>query len=121
MEPEHIENAPAPPPGNPPNVEEDVLPQLPLGASRSLKSDVWPHFTRMMVNGILKAKCNYCKKVLAGKSSNVSASELKALEGVFSAMAMDDASVEGCIDGDGRESKHKGDEDEVAAVISLLE
>ncbi|CAN0880599.1 Putative AC transposase [Linum grandiflorum] len=43
---------------------------LPLGATRKLTSDVWPHFTRLFVNGVLKVKCNYCKKVLAGRSTN---------------------------------------------------
>ncbi|CAI0445030.1 unnamed protein product, partial [Linum tenue] len=125
MEPEQFENgnAAAPAPGNPNNPPEplDDVPQLPLGASRSLKSDVWPHFTRVMVSGILKAKCNYCKKVLAAKSTNVSASELKALEGVFSAMAMDDTTVEDNTVGDGVQSELNGEEDDAAAVINLLD
>ncbi|CAL1387555.1 unnamed protein product [Linum trigynum] len=124
MEPQHVENAPAndvvaPPPGNTNNVEEDVLPQHPLGASRRLKSDVWPHFTRMMVSRVLKAKCNYCKKVLDGKSSNVSASEVKALEGMFSAMAMDDVTIEESTDGAEVPSQMGGDEDD--HVVNLVD
>ncbi|CAL1383148.1 unnamed protein product [Linum trigynum] len=75
MEPEQVENAPiqnnnGDQPGNPENLPEDDIPQPPLSASRCLKSDVRPHSTRLIDNGVLKAKCNYCKKVLAGKSSN---------------------------------------------------
>ncbi|CAL1410985.1 unnamed protein product [Linum trigynum] len=58
--------------------------------------------------------------------SKVSASELKALEGVSSTMAMDDASVEECTDvfvtdGTGSQSMHNGDEDDVAGVINMLD
>ncbi|CAN1246756.1 Putative AC transposase [Linum grandiflorum] len=79
MEPEPIENAPVqnnneeqplPPPSNPENQPQNAIAQPPLGASRNLTSDVWPHFTRLYLNGILKAKCIYYKKVLAGKSTN---------------------------------------------------
>ncbi|CAN0908225.1 Zinc finger BED domain-containing protein RICESLEEPER 1 [Linum grandiflorum] len=79
MEPEPIENAPVQnnneeqplsPPGNPENQPQDAIAQPPLAASSNLTSDVWPHFTRLYLNGILKAKCIYCKKVLAGKSTN---------------------------------------------------
>ncbi|CAN0908227.1 hypothetical protein LINGRAHAP2_LOCUS25180 [Linum grandiflorum] len=130
MEPEPIENAPVQnnneeqplsPPGNPENQPQDAIAQPPLAASSNLTSDVWPHFTRLYLNGILKAKCIYCKKVLAGKSTNVTAAELKTLDGVFSAMAMDDATVEESTDGDGIQSELKGDEDDVAAVMDIID
>ncbi|CAN1788122.1 Zinc finger BED domain-containing protein DAYSLEEPER [Linum perenne] len=34
------------------------------------KSPVWDHFERVKVNDIWKAKCNYCRKLLGGNSSN---------------------------------------------------
>ncbi|CAN0917467.1 Putative AC transposase [Linum grandiflorum] len=65
---------PVPPPVggavNNENQPQDAVVVLPLGATRKLTSDVWPHFTRLFVNEVLKAKCNYCKKVLAGRSTN---------------------------------------------------
>ncbi|CAN0826270.1 hypothetical protein LINGRAHAP2_LOCUS640 [Linum grandiflorum] len=79
IEPEPIENVPVqnnneeqplPPPGNPENQPQDAISQPPLGASRNLTSDIWPHFTRLYLNEILKAKCIYCMKVLVGKSTN---------------------------------------------------
>ncbi|CAN1246751.1 hypothetical protein LINGRAPRIM_LOCUS3252 [Linum grandiflorum] len=130
MEPEPIENAPVqnnneeqplPPPSNPENQPQNAIAQPPLGASRNLTSDVWPHFTRLYLNGILKAKCIYYKKVLAGKSTNVTDAELKAMDGVFSAMAMDDATVEESTNGDGIQSELKGDEDDVAAVMDIID
>ncbi|CAI0425212.1 unnamed protein product [Linum tenue] len=50
-----------------------------------------------------------------------SAAEFKALEGVFSTMAMDDATVEESTYGAGMQKELEGDEDEVAAVINLLD
>ncbi|CAI0409414.1 unnamed protein product [Linum tenue] len=35
-----------------------------------LKSAVWLHYTKVRINGIVKAKCNYCKKQLGGESNN---------------------------------------------------
>ncbi|KAJ9541894.1 hypothetical protein OSB04_028400 [Centaurea solstitialis] len=35
---------------------------------RKLTSDVWNHFEKKMVNGLVKAECNYCKKKLVGGS-----------------------------------------------------
>ena len=79
MTPEQLSNIPVennngPPPllslANPENQHANNVVDPPLGSTRPLKSDVWPHFTRMFIHGILKAKCNYCKKVLAGKSTN---------------------------------------------------
>ncbi|CAI0391487.1 unnamed protein product, partial [Linum tenue] len=32
----------------------------------NLKSDVWKHFTKIKKGELIKAKCNYCKKLLAG-------------------------------------------------------
>ncbi|CAI0454506.1 unnamed protein product [Linum tenue] len=44
---------------------------LPFGAKRPLKSDVWPHFTRFVdKDGVMKARCKYCRKVLGGDTSN---------------------------------------------------
>ncbi|CAN0925191.1 hypothetical protein LINGRAHAP2_LOCUS34616 [Linum grandiflorum] len=44
---------------------------LAFGAKRPLKSDVWPHFTRFVdKNGVMKAKCKYCRKILGGDTSN---------------------------------------------------
>ncbi|CAI0386138.1 unnamed protein product [Linum tenue] len=35
-----------------------------------LKSVVWQHYTKVRINEIVKAKCNYCKKQLGGESNN---------------------------------------------------
>ncbi|KAH7690224.1 beta-beta-alpha zinc fingers domain-containing protein [Dioscorea alata] len=35
-----------------------------------MKSIVWEHFTRQEINGEWKAICNYCKRMLGGKSKN---------------------------------------------------
>ncbi|CAL1413299.1 unnamed protein product [Linum trigynum] len=35
-----------------------------------LKSHVWAHYTKIRLNGAVKAKCNYCKKLLVGESNN---------------------------------------------------
>ncbi|CAN1753146.1 Zinc finger BED domain-containing protein DAYSLEEPER [Linum perenne] len=35
-----------------------------------LTSDVWVHFSRKMVNGVLKARCKYCLKLLSGDSNS---------------------------------------------------
>ncbi|CAL1356356.1 unnamed protein product [Linum trigynum] len=35
-----------------------------------LKSVVWQHFTKVRVKGVIKAKCNYCKKLLGCESGN---------------------------------------------------
>lgn len=34
------------------------------------RSDVWKHFQRVIINEEIKSQCNYCKKLLAGKSTN---------------------------------------------------
>ncbi|CAN0839293.1 Zinc finger BED domain-containing protein DAYSLEEPER [Linum grandiflorum] len=41
---------------------------VPLGNRR--KSEVWDHFDRIKVHGILKAKCHYCRKLLGGHSTS---------------------------------------------------
>ncbi|CAN0903363.1 Putative AC transposase [Linum grandiflorum] len=65
---------PVPPPVggavNNENQPQDNVVILPLGVTRKLTYDVWRHFTRLFVNRVLNAKCNYCKKVLAGRSTN---------------------------------------------------
>ncbi|CAN0913450.1 hypothetical protein LINGRAHAP2_LOCUS27931, partial [Linum grandiflorum] len=44
---------------------------LAFGAKHPLKSDVWPHFTRFLYkNGVMKAKCKYCREILGGDTSN---------------------------------------------------
>ncbi|CAN0840835.1 Putative AC transposase [Linum grandiflorum] len=66
-----LANQPTPPnPNSSENEPEDEVEIPPIGATRKLKSDVWPHYTRMLVNGILKAKCIYCKKVYQAVSTN---------------------------------------------------
>ncbi|CAL1360200.1 unnamed protein product [Linum trigynum] len=35
-----------------------------------LTSDVWPHFTRVRITGVMKEKCMYCRKALGGEKSN---------------------------------------------------
>ncbi|CAI0421692.1 unnamed protein product, partial [Linum tenue] len=52
-----------PQPEQPGNVEE-------LEAQRKLTSDVWPHFNRVRVNGVMKARCKYCRKSLGEETSN---------------------------------------------------
>ncbi|KAJ1393036.1 Zinc finger, BED-type [Sesbania bispinosa] len=37
---------------------------------KKLKSVVWDHFTKKVVNGVDKAECNYYKKLLGGSSKN---------------------------------------------------
>ncbi|CAN0903402.1 Zinc finger BED domain-containing protein DAYSLEEPER, partial [Linum grandiflorum] len=41
---------------------------VPLGNCR--KREVWDHFDRIKVHGILKAKCHYCRKLLGGHSTS---------------------------------------------------
>ncbi|KAJ0432485.1 putative transcription factor/ chromatin remodeling BED-type(Zn) family [Helianthus annuus] len=42
----------------------------PVNKKRKSSSPAWEHFTKLKVNGELKAECNYCKKRLAAGSSN---------------------------------------------------
>ncbi|CAN1246750.1 hypothetical protein LINGRAPRIM_LOCUS3252 [Linum grandiflorum] len=55
------------------------------------------------------------------QDDRVTDAELKAMDGVFSAMAMDDATVEESTNGDGIQSELKGDEDDVAAVMDIID
>ncbi|KAJ1391937.1 Zinc finger, BED-type [Sesbania bispinosa] len=41
-----------------------------IEGGKRLKSVVWEHFTKKVVNGVDKAKCNYCKKLLSRSSKN---------------------------------------------------
>ncbi|CAN0858763.1 hypothetical protein LINGRAHAP2_LOCUS7444 [Linum grandiflorum] len=51
--------------------DADELVALAFGAKRPLKSDVSPHFTRFLdENGVMKAKCKYCHKIIGGDTSN---------------------------------------------------
>ncbi|GJX81683.1 zinc finger BED domain-containing protein RICESLEEPER 2-like protein [Tanacetum coccineum] len=49
-------------------VEETVTAKKPT--NKRQRSPVWEHFERMIVNGQIKAKCNYCKKLLGGDPKN---------------------------------------------------
>ncbi|CAN1763530.1 Putative AC transposase [Linum perenne] len=49
-------------------LQEQETPTPPTGRRRT--SNVWPHFERVYVHGELKAKCNYCRKLLVGHSNN---------------------------------------------------
>ncbi|CAN0918839.1 Putative AC transposase [Linum grandiflorum] len=53
--------------------------------------------------------------------SRLTAAELKVLDGVFSAMAMDDATVEESTDGDGIQSELKGDKDDVSTIMDIID
>ncbi|CAN0892056.1 hypothetical protein LINGRAPRIM_LOCUS131 [Linum grandiflorum] len=35
-----------------------------------LTSEVWLHFSRVRVDGVMKARCKYCRKLLGGETSN---------------------------------------------------
>ncbi|CAN0885251.1 Putative AC transposase [Linum grandiflorum] len=35
-----------------------------------LKSPVWSHYIKVQINGMVKAKCNYCKKLFVGDSNS---------------------------------------------------
>ena len=37
---------------------------------RRLTSNVWPHFSRVRVGEIMKARCKYCRKLLGGETHN---------------------------------------------------
>nr|GEU85086.1 zinc finger BED domain-containing protein RICESLEEPER 2-like [Tanacetum cinerariifolium] len=54
-------------------VEETVTAKKPSNKRR--RSPVWEHFELMIVNGQIKAKCNYCKKLLGGDPKNACAIE----------------------------------------------
>ncbi|CAL1405835.1 unnamed protein product [Linum trigynum] len=52
---------------NPNVVNGNVEEVIDLGR---LKSPVWGHYTKVRVSGVIKAKCNYYKKLLGGESNN---------------------------------------------------
>jgi hypothetical protein len=47
-------------------IDDDV----PVGSKRKLKSEVWLEFDRVQLNGVWKAKCQWCKKLLGGDTRN---------------------------------------------------
>jgi hypothetical protein len=47
-------------------IEDDVV----VGSKRKLKSAVWLEFDRIQLNGVWKAKCQWCKKLLGGETRN---------------------------------------------------
>ncbi|KAJ4761401.1 Zinc finger BED domain-containing protein DAYSLEEPER [Rhynchospora pubera] len=65
------EEAPAVPRGEAPAVPDDVI------DTSKLKAKVWEHMTKKIVDGKVKAVCNYCKSKLAG-SSNAGTRHLSA-------------------------------------------
>jgi hypothetical protein len=42
----------------------------PVGCKRKLRSAVWLDFDLVKVNGLWKAKCKWCKKLLGGETRN---------------------------------------------------
>nr|GME05553.1 zinc finger BED domain-containing protein RICESLEEPER 2-like [Ipomoea batatas] len=48
-------------------VEGELEPKV---GDKRLRSTVWEHFTKIQVNGLNKAECKYCKKLLGGESKN---------------------------------------------------
>ncbi|KAJ1418042.1 Zinc finger, BED-type [Sesbania bispinosa] len=52
------------------NVETQTADNADIIEGKKLKSVVWEHFTKKVVNGVDKAECNYCKKLLGGSSKN---------------------------------------------------
>ncbi|CAO1948759.1 unnamed protein product [Urochloa humidicola] len=48
----------------------DVEDNVSVGRKRKLRSDVWKEFDPVEVNGIWKAKCQWCKKHLGGDTRN---------------------------------------------------
>ena len=47
-------------------IDDDVC----VGSKRKLKSAVWLEFDRIQLNGVWKAKCQWCKKLLGGETRN---------------------------------------------------
>ncbi|CAN1817859.1 Zinc finger BED domain-containing protein RICESLEEPER 2 [Linum perenne] len=81
-EPPPAHNQPQPPPAHnqpplqpePVNPENQPQPAAIVGEhdvdQSRLTSDVWVHFSRKRVNGVLKARCKYCLKLLSGDSNS---------------------------------------------------
>jgi hypothetical protein len=51
-------------------MKEDEDGVAPAGSKRKLTSIVWNEFSRVVVRGVVKAKCMYCFKYLSGTTSN---------------------------------------------------
>ncbi|CAN1755842.1 Putative AC transposase [Linum perenne] len=81
-EPPPAHNQPQPPPAHnqpplqpePVNPENQPQPAAIVGEhdvdQSRLTSDVWVHFSRKRVNGVFKARCKYCLKLLSGDSNS---------------------------------------------------
>lgn len=66
-------NLAAPPSNSAAAGTEDVVEigdDVAVGSKRKLKSVVWQEFDRVKVNGVWKAKCMWCKKLLGGETRN---------------------------------------------------
>lgn len=50
--------------------EEEMGPPPPRQPARRLKSEVWNHFERKVINGEQKAKCLHCNQLFSGNSKN---------------------------------------------------
>ena len=72
--PIQVDLAPSPSPINvdhTPSPHEDEVNNVEAqGGICRLKSKIWQHFKKIKVNGLDKAECKYCKKLLGGKSKN---------------------------------------------------
>ena len=72
--PIQVDLAPSPSPINvdhtPSPHEDEVYNVEAQGGICRLKSKIWQHFKKIKVNGLEKAECKYCKKLLGGKSKN---------------------------------------------------
>ena len=60
--PIQVDLAPSPSPH-----EDEVNNVEAQGGICSLKSKIWQHFYKIKVNGLDKAECKYCKKLISGK------------------------------------------------------
>lgn len=76
LTPSPIEADPTPSPSpinvdsTPSLIEDEANNVEAQGGISRLKSKIWQHFKKIKVNGIDKAECNYCKKLLGGKAKN---------------------------------------------------
>ena len=69
-------------PGGPAGTEDviQIDDDVRVGSKRKLKSEVWLEFDRIEVNGVWKAKCQWCKKLLSGETRNGTNSLKKHLQ-----------------------------------------
>ena len=69
-------------PGGPAGTEDviQIDDDVRVGSKRKLKSEVWLEFDRIEVNGVWKAKCQWCKKLLPGETRNGTNSLKKHLQ-----------------------------------------